>query len=294
MKKAYIIVAHKNPKQLHRLITRLSDGNSEFFVHIGLNTSISAFFEILDIGAHVRFLPRFNSAWGGYGTIEPYLSGMRAVRDSSTEFDRIMLLSGQDYPIKSNKEIDEFFKNSPYSVFLDYHPIPNYKKWPGRDRGGLYRVDKYYLGMEWHQRLRSRSLNLVSGYVPFMRRKIPNNMQPYTGQTWFNLDMYSLNYILDYHDAHPEYFKFHKHTYVADELFIQMIVGNSKDERLLNSIDKSEKRFTVWVDPTNAHPVILDKSHFPAMKTSTDLFARKFEESNTEILDLIDQEMLFK
>jgi hypothetical protein len=294
MRKAYIIVAHKNPKQLYRLISRLNDGNSEFFVHIGLNTSISTFYEILDIGEQVHFLPRFDSAWGGYGTIEPYLSGMRVIRDSPKKFDRIMLLSGQDYPIKSNKEIDEFFKSSEHSVFLDYGVIPNMEKWPGSDRGGLYRVDKYYFGMKWHQRLRSRTMNFLARFLPFLRRKLPNNMKPFTGQTWFNLDMYTLNYILDYHDAHPEYFEFHKHTYVADELYIQMIIGNSNDEKLLKRICKSEKRFTIWEDVRNAHPKILKKSDFNAITQSEDLFARKFEEWDTEILDLIDKKILFK
>ena len=190
--------------------------------------------------------------------------------------------------------MDAFFADSSKSVFLDYYPIPNYEKWPGRDRGGLYRVDKYYFGMKPNQLFKSRALNFLARYFPFLRRKLPNNMRPYTGHTWFNLDMYSLNYILDYHDAHPEYFKFHKHTYVADELFIQMIVGNSNDERLLNSIEKSEKRFTIWEDVTYAHPKILGKNDFNAIKESNDLFARKFEENDTEILDLIDQEILFK
>lgn len=294
MKKAYIIVAHKDPKQLYRLISRLNDGNSEFFVHIDLNSSISAFYEILDIGEQVHFLPRFNSAWGAYGTIEPYLSGMRVIRDAEMDFDRIMLLSGQDYPIKSNENIDKFFNDSEESVFLDYDPIPNYAKWPGSDRGGLYRVDKYYFGMKWHQLLRSRTVNFLSEFIPQLRRKLPNDMKPYTGQTWFNLDMYSVNYILDYHDAHPEYFEFHKHTYVADELFIQMIIGNSNDERLLKSIYKSEKRFTIWDDERNAHPRILQKDDFGAISESSDLFARKFEGSDSEILNLIDQKILNK
>ena len=108
MKKAYIIVAHKNPKQLYRLISRLNDGNSEFFVHIDLNSSISSFYEILDIGEQVHFLPRFNSAWGAYGTIEPYLCGMRVIKDSGKAFDRIMLLSGQDYPIRVTRKLISF------------------------------------------------------------------------------------------------------------------------------------------------------------------------------------------
>jgi hypothetical protein len=294
MKKAYIITAHKNPDHLNRLITRLNDGKSEFFVHIDQKVDIAPFEKRLaGIGKPLHFLPRFDAKWGGYGTIMPYLTGLRAVKDAATEFDRIMLLSGQDYPIKSNKEIDEFFATSPHSVFLDYYPIPNYEKWPGGDRGGLYRVDKYYFGTKWHEKLRSKSLNLLSTYIPFLRRKIPAGIKPYTGQTWWNLDMYAVNYILNYHDEHPEYFKFHRNTFVADELFIQMIVANSDDERLLSSIEKSEKRFTIWEKPTSAHPKILDKNDFDAISNSSDLFARKFEEHDTEILDLIDEKILY-
>ncbi|RZK23970.1 MAG: hypothetical protein EOO43_07895 [Flavobacterium sp.] len=217
-----------------------------------------------------------------------------AFDNSKKKFDRILLLSGQDYPIKSNKEIDSFFKNSSYSIFLDYSPIPNNEKWKGKDRGGLYRIDKYYFGIAWHQLLRSKFLNFSSRYLPFLRRKLPNNMKPYTGQTWFNLDMYSARYIINFHDAHPEYFKFHKHTFVADELFIQMIIGNSTDQRLLNSIENSEKRFTIWKDVTDAHPKILSKNDFSAILNSNDLFARKFEEEDIDILNLIDKEILFK
>lgn len=119
-------------------------------------------------------------------------------------------------------------------------------------------------------------------------------MKPYTGQTWWNFDMYALNYILEYVAKHPEYMDFHKHTFVADELFVQMIIGNSKDERLLNSIENSEKRFTIWPKANSAHPKILGKNDLQAILASDDLFARKFDENvDTEIMDLIDEEILF-
>lgn len=294
MNKAYIIMAHKDPNQLHRLVSRLSDGHSEFFIHIDLKADLSAFSALHEFGETVHFIERFDATWGGLGLIKPYLSGMKTVRDASTNFDRIMLLSGQDYPIKSNAEIDDFFKNSPHSVFINFFPIPNYQKWPGGDRGGWYRVDKYYFGSNWYEFFGSKSMNLLSTYIPFLKRKMPNGMKPYTGQTWWNLDMYALNYILNYHEQHPEYINFHRNTFVADELFVQMIVGNSKDERLLNSIENSEKRFTIWPKVNSAHPKMLDKSDLQAILASDDLFARKFDENvDTEILDLIDQEILF-
>lgn len=292
MKKAYIIIAHKNPVHLHRLINRLNDGNSDFFLHIDKKVEISLFQNIIEFGDVIHWTERFDSKWGSYGTIKPYLAAMRQIREMAVNFDRIMLLSGQDYPIKSNADIDAFFTRSPHSVFINYFPIPNYDKWPGPARGGLYRVDKYYFGLEKLELLRSRALNFLATYLPFLRRKLPNGMKPYTGQTWWNIDMYTLNYILDYDAEHPEYMYFHRNTFVADELFVQMIIGNSTDEKLLQRIENSEKRFTIWEKATSAHPKILDKDDFDRISASDDLFARKFEEDDTEILDMIDSKIL--
>ncbi|RYE31847.1 MAG: hypothetical protein EOP42_10030 [Sphingobacteriaceae bacterium] len=294
MKKAYLIMAHKDPKQVLRLVSRLNDGSSEFFIHIDKKAAFDPFQNLKEIGDAVHFTERFDATWGGYGLIKPYLSALKTVRESGKNFDRIMLLSGQDYPIKSNKDINEFFKNSPHSNFVNYFPIPNLTKWPGSDRGGLYRVDKYYFGAKWYNLFCSKAMNLLAAYLPFLRRKMPDGMKPYTGQTWWNLDMYAVNYILDYVDRHPEYMDFHKHTFVADELFVQMIIGNSKDEKLLKSIENSEKRFTIWPKPDSAHPKLLRKDDIEAIMASDDLFARKFDENaDSEIFDLIDRQILF-
>lgn len=293
MEKAYLIMAHKAPQQLYRLVSRLNDGASEFFIHIDKKVDITPFEILKEFGNIVHFTERFDATWGGLGTIMPYLSGMKAIKNASRKFDRALLLSGQDYPIKSNEEINEFFQNSPHSVFVDYFPIPNFKKWPGQNRGGLYRVDKYYFGTKWYQFFCSKTLNLLSSFIPFLRRKMPNGMKPYTGQTWWNLDMYAIEYILDYHEKHPEYLHFHRNTFVADELFVPMIIGNSKDQRLLSSIENSEKRFTIWEKANSAHPKILRSSDISAIKASGDLFARKFDAAvDEEILDLIDDQIL--
>lgn len=295
MEKAYLIMGHKNPEQLCRLVLRLADGSSEFFIHIDEKVDITLFNPLKKLGNNVHFLERFDSKWGGYGLIRPFLCGLKAVKDRSKKTERIILLSGQDYPIKSNEDINRFFETSPHSVFLNYFPIPNYEKWPGGDRGGWYRVDKYFFGLKWYNFLCSKSLNLAATFFPFLRRRLPDGMRPYTGQTWWILDMYALNYILDYHEKHPEYFRFHGNTFVADELFVQMIVANSMDERLLRSVENNERRFTVWEKPDSAHPNILRKSDLPAILASTDLYARKFDDSvDAEILDLIDAQILQK
>lgn len=119
-------------------------------------------------------------------------------------------------------------------------------------------------------------------------------MKPFIGQTWWNMDRYALNYILDYVEKHPEYINFHRNTFVADELFVQMIIANSQDEKLLKSIENTEKRFTIWEKADSAHPKILDKNDLEAIMASDDLFARKFDDKvDAEILDLIDSKILF-
>ncbi|MET4082558.1 hypothetical protein ABIB40_002518 [Pedobacter sp. UYP30] len=295
MKKAYLIMAHKYPSQLCRLVDRLNDGLSHFFIHIDKKVDISQFDSLKVFGDKVVFIDRFDGQWGRYGTTLPLLAGLKTIKHSLFSFDRIILLSGQDYPIKSNKEINEFFQSSPYSVFINFFPIPNLEKWPGKDRGGLYRIDKYYFGEKWCNRVASRTLNLLSIPMAFLRRRIPKEMAAYTGSAWINLDMYALNYILDFHEKNPEYLKFHRNSFVADEVFIHMIVGNSRDEGLLARMQNSEKRFIIWESPQSPHPKILQSSDFKSIKLSEDLFARKFdEEADAEILDLIDSELLFK
>lgn len=293
MKKAYIIMAHKYPSQLHRLIDRLNDHSAHFFVHIDKKADINAFKSLDDFGKKVTFIDRFDSRWGKTGIIMPLLAGLNAIKQSAILFDRIMVLSGQDYPIKSNEQIDYFFQNSPHSVFINFFPIPNLEKWPGTDRGGLYRVDKYYFGNKWFELFCSKTINLLASYIPRLRREIPLGMKPFTGSTWFFLDMYFLDYILEFVRKHPEYLKFHSNTFVADELFVHMLIGNATDEKLLSTVENIEKHFIIWESNQVAHPKIIVKSDFEQMLHSDSLFARKFDEKlDSEILDLIDDRML--
>ncbi|MDB5208169.1 MAG: putative glycosyl transferase [Flavisolibacter sp.] len=293
MYKAYIILAHKYPDQLLRLVSRLNDGASHFFIHIDKKAHITQFAQVFALTDIVDFISREDSKWAGFDIVQATLNGMKAVKESHKKFDRIILLSGQDYPIKSNRDIDQFFRSSPHSVFLDYFPIPNYKKWPGGDRGGWYRVDKYYIGLKSYQLFCSKSINLLATFFPFLRRKMPGDMKPYTGSQWWCMDMYALGYILDYTKAHPEYVSFHKHTFAPDELFFHMILVNSKDENLISSIENNNKRFMTWEVSDSAHPNTICATDFEAIAASDHLFARKFDATvDNEIMDLIDARIL--
>ena len=291
MEKAYIILAHRNPTQLVRLLRKLDDDHSTFFIHIDKRVPMTAFSGLMNFGEKVHLVKRVISNWATFGLVQATINALQEIRQSSLPFQRIILLSGQDYPIKTNKFINDFFTSTPYSVFIESVMLPDYNRWkPG---GGIYRVNKYFFGFHQYQKLTAKTFNMLGIIVPFLKRKAPGTMIPYAGSQWWTIDMYALNYILDFLKNNSAYRRFHKATFAPDELFFQGILLNAKDEKLLNSIANDHKRYINWEDTRQCHPEVLQKYDFDEIEKSDALFARKFDaEVDDEILDLIDSRCL--
>lgn len=287
MEKAYIILAHRNPMQLLKLITRLEDGKSTFFLHIDKKVSLQQFKPVIDYSSKIHLVNRERSDWGSLGLVKATLNGLQAVHDHKT-FDRIILLSGQDYPIKSNEEIDHFYKSSKHSVFIEYTTVPDYKRWPSG--GGMYRINKYFFGLKGYQLFSSKAMNLTSTIFPSLKRKIPKNLIFYAGSQWWTIDGYALEYILNFVKTNPRYTAFHKYTFAPDELYFQSILLNSKDQKLCKSIANNNLVYSKWLHSSAAHPKVLDETNINEILASDYLFARKFDqEIDTKVLYLIDE-----
>ena len=292
MKKAYIILAHKNERQVQRLIDTLDDKNSIFFLHVDLKVSNSGFKKLLYKHSRVHFVRRVKTEWGGFGLVGATLNAMSDVRKSGI-FDKIILLSGQDYPIKSNEEIDKYFQNSKFNIFIDHFPLPNHSKWgPG---GGMYRVNKYFFGLSWIKKYLAKAVNFLAMFLPLINRKLAQEIKPFSGSQWWAMNMQALNYVLDYVARHPEYVKFHKHSFAADELFFQMILLNCEDNSLRDNIANDNLRYMKWETPEIAHPEILNVHDLNEISESGALFARKFDTSIDEnVINVIDNQLLNK
>jgi hypothetical protein len=287
MKKAYVILAHKNAAQLRRLITALHDGHSVFFIHIDGRSDITSFASVADFGNSVQFVPRVKTTWAGFGLVEAVLNGMMAVKKCREHIEHVFLLSGQDYPIKSNDYINDFIADQGEKIFIEYFQLPNFEKW--KPNGGLYRVNKYFMGLKPHQRFAAKAANAVAGVIPAFRRKQYKSMKPFAGSMWWSLPIHAVNYILDFVNKHPRYTAFHKYTFAADEVFFQSILLNAREDRIASAIVNNDKRFIRWKDISSAHPEILSKNDLGDMQRSDALFARKFDMSkHPEVFDLID------
>lgn len=290
MEKAYIILVHRCGKHLYRLLTRLNDGNSFFFIHVDKKVALDEFaFALRDFSNKIKLTKRVAIEWGGFSLVEATLQAMREVKNHPTTFSWVSLLSGQDYPIKTNEYINKFFSTTSHHAFFDYTTLPDYERWS--PRGGYYRIDKYYMGLKKVPKLTAKALNLLSNFFPFVRRPTLGSLTPYAGSQWWTIDATILNYILNYVKNNPRYSAFHKYTFAADEVFFHTIVLNADELKL--KVQNNNKRFFIWLDTSKSHPETLQAEDLDAIKNSDGLFARKFDlEQYPEILNLVDSECL--
>ena len=272
---AYVISAYKNPEHLGRLIRRLHTGpETTFTVHVDRKTdddvcdAMRAAVADLD----VVFLERHACHWGGFGHVRASLKGIRAVLKSGREPDHLILLSGQDYPIKSNSYIREFLERGDGRSFFLRFPLPT-ENWTN---GGLDRIRR------WHWRYRGFHLSLP------LRRTLPAGLAPWGGSAYWIMSRSALHTVTRFVDENPSYVRFFKHVDIPDELFFQTILLNSTEaERCVDF----RLHYTEW--SRAPAPAILTSDDYPHLVESPCLFARKFDAAVDEmILELIDEHLL--
>jgi len=190
MKIAYIILAHKYPEQLTRLIKRLDSDNTSFFVHVDKKTTEADYRKILDLRIHenIHFIKRYKTNWGSFGQIQATLKGIQVVLASSSPCDYAFLLTGQDYPIKSSKDISNFLLQNPGRLFMDYHTYPQASKLDLHLRYWHFMVFGQHIVFpkegQFKNPVFTRLWNGTVRRIP-LRRKLPSGMIMYKGsQFW--------------------------------------------------------------------------------------------------------------
>ena len=282
MKIAFLILMHSRPEQAGRLMERLDSPTSMFVVHVDRRAPPPIYNYIDGWAARqsrIHFAKRHPCRWGGFGIVAATLECMRTALRSGEAFDYAILLSGQDYPIKSLNYIRESI-NTRRKQFVESFRLDQNNRWSGH--GGPYQaMNKIF----WFSlQLRSRWL-----HIP-VRRHLPVSLLPYGGSQWWALSRDCLAYIDDFVSGNPSVLQYFRHTFVPDETFFQTIISNSRfgcevlcDD--LHYIDRAR--------PNPHYPRTFDTTDFERIQLSTKLFARKFDiNRDHRILDLIDRKIL--
>lgn len=136
----YIILAHKNPAQLKRLIHRLNSVGNYFYVHVDRNCPIEQFEREIDEKDNIFFLrdqQRKTVVWGDFSMVEATLNALLQLKKDRRK-GYCILLSGQDYPLKSSADIAKYLSQNNGTHFIDFFNFPY--EW---DENYLNRITKY-------------------------------------------------------------------------------------------------------------------------------------------------------
>ena len=276
MRIGYVILAHTLPDHLVRLVRRLDSDRAQFVVHFDVRGSDSEFEGIEREFAgtpNVQLLPRRRVQWCGFSLVETALDGVQRLLNADPPLDYVVLLTGQDYPLRPAGEIESRLAAGDGRSFLTYRP----------SRGRfLRRMTRAH----WHGTIGSRKLRLPNRLMPLtFRRTLPAGLEPYDGSAHWCLSRAALEYVRTRDDALVEFFRW---VACPEESFFQSILLSSP---LADSIVNDDLRYIDWSEG-GASPRVLTSYDLDRMLASNALFARKFDPRvDSEVLDALDSHM---
>lgn len=302
MQKNYLILAHKNPLQLGRMIERLDDGASKFFIHLDAKTPIEPFAACLE-GAHIRFIePRERCVWGDFSIVRATIRLMEA---ASEEQGLFILMSGQDYPIQSQGYINDFLERNKDFDFIEIEPLE--EKW--KPKMVKDKLEHYHI---LHSEERGNSncyapfrhcsvfqkvrtlMHLLKGRLsmknfkllcllpkriaPFERQYAGSQFWAFSERTFYAV----LNYIREHKAALEEYYKY---TSSPDEIYFHSVLMDlvAKDSTI-----KLKEQIT-YVNYFRKNNVFITEDFDKLTSAKGKIFARKFDtDIDIEILNKLD------
>ncbi len=278
MSLAYVVVAHRLPGQLGRLVRALDPARSPVLIHVDARTDEATWQAMrreLAGEDGVTWLRRRPIRWAGWGSAAAALDGLRAVVERDLPADHVALLSGQDYPVRSAAAIDAFLDEHRGESFLHWNRVP--PAGTAAVRGGF---DAGRWERWWFQ---------TGGALRSLpaRRRLPDGLGPYGGLAFWCLARPAAELVVGTLAQRPEIERFFRHVAVPDEHVVHsLLVPSALGPTLRNEPLR-------WVDfpPGAARPRVLTMDDVPVLAAlpPTGLWARKFDATvDAEVLDAVD------
>jgi len=276
MKLAHLILAHKDPVLLERLVRTLQHENADIFIQLDKKANIDDFKYIENIG-NTRFISdRVDVGWCCYSTIDATLKGFEQILLLKNDYSHINLISGQDYPLKPIELIQQHFFANPDTTFIHNASIAD-NEW----EDGKVRFTKYSFG-DFKIPGKYQLQAFVNAILPL--RKLPAGLKPYGRSQWLTITPVCAQYAIDYLKNNPHVKRYFKTVWAVDEVFFQTILTNSPHKDSLTNYNLRFIELDAGKRPINYTMADADKL------TKTDaFFARKFDRPvSTEVLDYLD------
>lgn len=295
---AYCILAHKQPGQLIRLVRALHHPADIILLHVDARAPAAMHQAAASLSqdlSGVEVMPSRPIVWGGSTMIETQIAAMDLALRRHVDWTHFINLTAQDFPLKTRSDCIQKLGIDPTASYLSWFDPLREPIW----KNARERLDRYYIEWPWLDRLLrvpglGRRLRRILGWsntlprVPFFRRRWPDFFHYYGGSNYVVLSRAAAAYVARDVSARRirHWLRASAH---ADEIVFQTVLLNSSHRTRLINNDLREIDF-----PRNApHPRTFTHADLPRLRSSTKLFARKFDESvDSEVLTQLERNLL--
>lgn len=284
-KHAYLIVAHTNWWMLEKLICALDYKDNDIFLHIDKKAKDFPleYFQGLCQYSNIFIYQNFKVAWGNYSQVATELFLYKKA-SQYREYEFYHLLSGSDFPIKSQKNIHDFFSKYQGENFIQIVPLDKETKEIQR------RVRYYHFFVR-----KSKKFGFIFSFlrkatlVPQMLLKVHRNKRVkfFYGANWSSLTHEFVKYLIAQESWIHKTFH---HVNSADELYRQTVIkkGDFKVHSEQKDTSLSISRYIDWMDCSGS-PRELEIEDFEKIKETEACFARKLGKNKELVIKIIDK-----
>jgi hypothetical protein len=306
----YFIASHVHPEQVVRLVRACRSGSpsSRVLLHHDYNVSYLDPQTVMGFGNVDVLAAKCAVHWGGFGTCALVLRCLRWLLDHH-EFDWVVHLSGQDYPLRPLADIENELAQSVHDGYLLADPVED-REWDVGPARYLYQYYKVPRVRGWrtlrHWVNRHEAAWLAAGKLPLarvvrtqksfrlgirsIRGPFRDGARCYKGSSWWTLNRRSVEYMIQQAEQNPGLIRYYRRVgFAPNESFFQTILLNNPTLKL---VADDHRRFIRWSHPETGHPDLLISADLSEMTTSGKDFARKIDSrKDPRIIDLLDSHL---
>jgi hypothetical protein len=302
----YYVQTHREPEQIYRLVRTLRRGSPQSIILVlhdfgAASLDWAPLADLREVHLLRSRCPHVRGRFSGQS--QPLLDALAWLEDARVDYDWLVTLTGQDYPVQPLATGERRLRESGADGFLRCWDVLSAES-PGPRRKAVrrywYRYRRLGAGAEpWLRLLRPLSrlvpgVHLSLDYGPNVglrasRHPWRNGFRCYGGWTWPSLRREAVRYLDAYLREHPALVEFYRGTMSPEESLVPTVLVNSGRFELCND----DLRFIDYRGSVKGAPRTLTVADLPALASGRYAFARKFDLAvDREVLDRIDRELL--
>lgn len=278
---AYLILAHRAPEQLRRLVETVHHERNIYMIHVDRKSP-----DDIHAGAralarrfpNVHVLPSRIVNWSCWSMVDAELRGIRGLLNADSSWEYLINLSGACFPLVSQEEVLDRLADAG-SIYMNHFDTARDNPYKVRWTRSYYlefqsRYKPYFFLPRWAAVRAMDRIPINAPYkVPRLRRRFPEGATLYGGSQWMVLSREACHYALE-SAAARRFQAFFRFTRVPDESYFQTVLMNSP---LAEKVVNDNLRYIRWPEGWALHPETLTKDDLPTLLSSGKLFARKFD-----------------